>query len=122
MSLSYGKKMEILLEQLHFSDQIKETYFQSSELRKLVVYKKRKIWHFHVWVEAVLPFEIYRHFYDSLQESFQEIATVRLTIEAGNQVCNETELLHYWNFFIDKFPQLLPNHLEILKQKPTIAE
>lgn len=122
MSLSYGKKMEILLEQLHFPDQIKETYFQSSELRKLVVYKKRKIWHFHVWVEAVLPFEIYRHFYDSLQESFQEIATVRLTIEAGNQVCNETELLHYWNFFIDKFPQLLPNHLEILKQKPKIQD
>lgn len=122
MSLSYEKKMEILLEQLRFPDQIKDTYFKSSELRKLVVYKKRKIWHFHVWVEAVLPFEIYRHFYDSLQESFQEIAAVQLTIETENQHCNETELINYWNYFLKKFPAILPNHLKILKQLPKIED
>src|SRR5699024_2317936 len=110
------------LEQLQLPDQIKETYFKSSEIKKLAVYKQKKIWHFYIQLESVLPFEIYRLFFDRLRDTFREIANVKLTLQTSSQICSQEELINYWNYFIHTFPNLLPTHTEILKQEPKIEQ
>ncbi|MEI3604633.1 PolC-type DNA polymerase III [Pseudogracilibacillus sp. SE30717A] len=120
MSLSYEKKMSILLEQLQLPDQIKETYFNSGQITKLVVYKEQKMWHFYVRLERVLPYEVYQLFYERLCTSFKEIASIRLTIQCQNQECEQNELELYWRHFLKTMPEILPNHLEILSQTPAI--
>src|SRR5699024_3508449 len=120
MSLSREEKMAILLEQLQIPSQIRDTYFESAAIRKLTVYKKRKLWHFHIGLKHVLVFEIYRLFFARLKESFQETAAIHLTLLPERQELNEEDIVHYWRHFLESFEGLLPNHAEILKQIPKI--
>src|SRR5690625_3678737 len=94
MSLSSHEKMEVLLKQLEFPQEIIDAQFKDSELHKVIVFKSKKLWHFHVNLEQVLPFEVYNMFYQKLQTSFQHIANVKLTLNSKNKDCNETELMY----------------------------
>src|SRR5690625_4437313 len=101
---------------------IKNTYFKKGKIKKLIVYKQKKVWHFHVELENVLPFEVYQMFYHNLENAFEDIASVKLTLQTESQDCNEIELTHYWNYFLTTIPDLLPTHTEILQKQPIIKQ
>src|SRR5690625_3531475 len=108
MNLTHEEKMNLLLNQIQFSDHLKETYFQAGELKKLIVYQQQKIWHFHIRLQKTLPFEVYRLFLNKLTDAFQEIAKINLTLETINQEYDDTELINYWNYFLSTIPDLMP--------------
>lgn len=114
MDLSNREKMEILLEQLQIPDDFVNVHFTNSNLKKLIVHKQAKIWHFLIEVENVLPFNVYDLFYKALHRTFEKIANVKLTITTKHNECNETEMNKYWNHFIKVIPNLLPTHYEML--------
>ena len=59
MDVSRQEKLTILLDQIQLPTDMKED-FVDAELRKLQIYKKSKIWHFHVEVKDVLPVTTYQ--------------------------------------------------------------
>ena len=120
VDVSQEEKMNLLLQQIQFPDDMKETYFQNSKIIKLIVYKQKKIWQFHIQLNRVLPFDIYHMFHTKLTESFQEIAEIKLSLETINDNCNDTDKIQYWNYFLTTIPDLLPIHSEILQQQPEI--
>ncbi|MBO1003771.1 PolC-type DNA polymerase III [Pseudogracilibacillus auburnensis] len=122
MSLSNQAKMEILLKQLQLPAEIIETHFKDSKITKLIVFKQEKIWHFHIEVQQVLPFEVYSLFYEQLQQSFQAIATVQLTLHNVHLDCEEKDVKLYWKHFLKSLPDLLPAHMELLQHQELIME
>src|SRR5699024_11642884 len=122
MSLSNHEKMDILLNQLQLPDEVIEGPFRNSELHKVIVYKSRKLWHFHLKVENTLPFEIYHLFYKKMQINFQHIAKVKLTLHTKEKQCSDTELLYYWKYFISQISNLMPTEAYIQEENPHIED
>lgn len=101
MSISKQEKMKLLLEQIQLSETSIQTYFASSYLEKVEVYKQEKKWHFYIHLEDVLPFDEYLYFQQSLQKSFSSIAEkVELTLHTDNKQCNEKDIGVYWKHFL----------------------
>ena len=122
MSLSSREKMDVLLRQLQIPDEIIETQFKKSELHKVTVFKADKLWHFHIHVEEILPFDIYNMLHQKLHASFEHIARIKLTLTAEEQACSETELMYYWKYFTHKLPNLMPTQAYIKEENPTIQD
>ena len=122
MSLSSYEKMGVLLNQLEIPQEIIDAQFKNSELHKVIVFKSKKLWHFHINVDEILPFEVYNIFYQKLQTSFEHIANVKLTINSKNKTCNETELMYYWKNFTHHLSNLMPSQAYIKDDIPTIEE
>src|SRR5699024_7371952 len=54
------------------------------------------------------------------RRSFQDIATIKLSLSYTDQLCSEEEVLHYWQFFAKHLPKLLPTQSEILHKASKI--
>src|SRR5690625_285940 len=100
MSLSGQEKMKVLLEQIKLPENIVASYFQSSQIVKLTVYRETKRWHFTFEVERILPIEVYRTFLDHLRETFHHLATVKVTIHVNDESCDKQTIEQYWEYFI----------------------
>jgi len=117
MDISKKDKMNLLLKQLNMSEAYITNYFQESYLDKLIVYKKSKIWHFHVHVKRVLPIDSYLLFITKLKETFQQIANVELTIEAEDKNCTDEMIRGYWKHFISSLTQLSPAYKDLVQDQ-----
>lgn len=122
MSLSRQEKMAVLLKQLDLPEEIVNESFKDSELQKVIVYKEKKIWHFHIEVNRTLPFDVYHLFINKLRSSFENIAKVKLTLHTTEQEHNEQELRYYWKFFTSQLSNLIPTQAFIQEETPTIEE
>lgn len=113
--------MTHLLNQLQIPKDHVDTYFKDSSLERLEVYKKQKLWHFYIQIKNVLPVTVYQLFLHNLQNSFKEIASIRLTLmNEVNKVDNEI-LLDYWNYFLQN-TELPPAYKDlVLGQTPTVT-
>ncbi|AIF43728.1 PolC-type DNA polymerase III [Virgibacillus sp. SK37] len=121
MDLSKSEKMNLLLKQLQIPSEHIQNYFDGSYLEKLEVYKKTKIWHFHIYIENVLPLEIHELFLNALKESFQQVASVELTIQTGNSTCVNETVCGYWQRFIHSINNLSPAYKDLVyNQTPVI--
>ncbi|GGM21697.1 DNA polymerase III PolC-type [Paraliobacillus quinghaiensis] len=121
MSISNNDKMKVLLDQINMAQEEIDSYFTNSQLTKLEVFKKEKLWHFHVQVKQVLPAKIYRLFYIKLQETFSHIATVKWTIYAENKSLVDDEVSAYWQDFIGSFKDLSPAYKDLVQeQRPQV--
>lgn len=116
MDLSKQEKMNILLEQIELPQDM-ASHFSNSYLKKLVVHKKTRIWHFYVHVDSILPYQVYEVFCMKLNDAFREIASVELTIEAADTDIAEDNLVSYWNDFLQKVPPLSPAYKELVEQQ-----
>ncbi|SHF52405.1 PolC-type DNA polymerase III [Ornithinibacillus halophilus] len=121
MDISKSEKMTHLLNQLQIPKDHVDTYFKDSSLERLEVYKKQKLWHFYIQIKNVLPVTVYQLFLHNLQNSFKEIASIRLTLmNEVNKVDNEI-LLDYWNYFLQN-TELPPAYKDlVLGQTPTVT-
>lgn len=121
MDISKEEKLQLLLKQLQLSEDVIEKYFQSSELDKLEVYKKTKTWHFHIKLKHILPVHVYQLFLAALKESFQQIASVDVSLSTENKDYDEQTICDYWQFFIQSIPDLSPAYKDLVQnQKPQI--
>lgn len=123
MSLSKQEKMKLLLEQIQMPEKAVQTYFASSSLEKLEIYKQEQKWHFYIHLEDVLPFNEYLHLYRSLQKSFSSIAQkVELTILTDHKQCPEKEIGVYWKHFLTT-TSISPAYQEmVMNQTPKIMD
>ncbi|OZU90286.1 PolC-type DNA polymerase III [Virgibacillus indicus] len=114
MDISKIEKMNLLLKQLQIPEEYIENYFQESYLEKLEVYKRTKTWHFHVHIKKILPFDIYRLFTVHLEENFQKIAKVELSIQAEENECDEGTITSYWSHFVQTLRNLSPAYKDLI--------
>ncbi|MFG6115081.1 PolC-type DNA polymerase III [Halobacillus sp. MO56] len=122
MGVSSREKMELLLEQIQFPEEIAEQHLSKSSLKKLEVYKQTKTWHFHFQLESPMPPSVYQLFITKLQEGFRHIApVVDWTFHTDQQTIQESDLLDYWKCFVQTVPQLSPAYKDlVLEQQPEI--
>src|SRR5699024_9191414 len=115
-------KMDILLQQIQLPTDLIETHFKASSLDKLVIFKSKQTWHFHIQMDSLLPFRVYETFLTYLQQSFKAIAHVELTLYCKQNECKESEILAYWQYFVQTIPGLLPGHQQTLQTSPKIKD
>ena len=122
MDVSRQEKLTILLDQIQLPTDMKED-FVDAELRKLQIYKKSKIWHFHVEVKDVLPVTTYQVFEANLKKAFKHIASTDLTIYA-REACQDSEhIASYWANFMECCENLSPGYNDIIaNQVPQIDQ
>jgi len=121
MEISKQEKINVLLEQIHMPNEYVDTHFKDSLLERLEVYKQRGVWHFHIRVKNILPLNVYQLLQARLVESFQNIATVELTVYTDNQQCNSAIVTEYWDSFIKSTSNLSPAYKDLIyNQTPKI--
>ena len=121
MTISSEEKMELLLKQIDLPEDLREAYFEQSALEKVVVYKQKKLWHLHIKINKVLPFDVYFEFVNKLKQSFQTIANMKLTINAEDETCDEKDIQLYWRYFLKSISDLLPSHVQLLQEPIAIV-
>ena len=120
MDVSKQEKLNILFEQIQLPSEMKED-FLDAELRQLQIYKKSKIWHFHIDVKNVLPVTTYQVFEANLKNAFKHVASTELTIYS-KELCQDPEIIgSYWTTFMNNCENLSPGYKDIVAdQTPQI--
>ena len=120
MEHSKKEKMTILLKQLQIPTEVVKKYFSNSKLEKLIVIKQEKTWHFHLHIDHILPLNIYQLLTSKLEESFEKIATIDLTLYTDDKDADEETIRDYWKTYLQSIPNLSPAYKElVLTQQPT---
>lgn len=113
------QKFLLLLQQLELTDDVYMSFFENGALERVTVHKKKRVWHFKIHIENILPFQVYQLLRMRMAEKFSHIANVSLTIESRNPVVNEQYLLEYWHAAIEQLGEMSPLLREnLLKQTP----
>lgn len=114
MSTSNQDKLKILLRQIELPQNL-HTYFETGELKKVIVYQQEKRWVFHIQLDKALPFDTFYTFTQHIERSFGNIANVELFLHTHSILDDEQELYLYWRYFITQVGELLPSHLARLQ-------
>jgi DNA polymerase-3 subunit alpha (Gram-positive type) len=121
MDISKQEKMNLLLKQLQMPESDIADHFAESYLNKLEVYKQTKTWHFHVHLKNVLPVNVYQQMTMKLRETFQQFATIDLTITTDDKACSSDTISGYWQNFIHSQNHLSPAYKDLIKnQRPQV--
>ncbi|ARI77472.1 PolC-type DNA polymerase III [Halobacillus mangrovi] len=121
MGVSNQEKMHYLLEQIQFPQDLIEPHFKDSSMKKLIVFKEKKLWHFHFLFPKPLPPSVYELFTAKLTSTFRSIAEVDWTIETNNKTLSPEEIVEYWQGFIKTMTNLTPSYKDLLmEQKPEV--
>ncbi len=113
------QKFLLLLQQLELTDDVYMSFFEKGELERVTVHKKKRVWHFKIKLDNILPFEVYQLLRMRMAEKFSHIASVSLTIDSFNPVVNEQHMLDYWYPAIEQIADMSPLLRENLsKQVP----
>ncbi|ELK44780.1 PolC-type DNA polymerase III [Halobacillus sp. BAB-2008] len=121
MSVSNQEKMHYLLEQIQFPHDLIEPHFKDSRLEKVVVYRERKVWHFHFQLPKPLPPSVYELFTSKLTSAFRAIAEVSWTMETTEKELTPSDVLEYWQAFIRTLKNLTPGYKDLLmEQQPEV--
>ncbi|GAA0445186.1 PolC-type DNA polymerase III [Lentibacillus halophilus] len=114
MGISKSKKMNLLLDQIGMSQTENHSYFHESQLLKLEVLKEKKLWHFHIQVNQLLPAHVYSLFYNNLQKTFSSLAYVDITLYTEDTYVEEATILGYWQIFLQSVPDLSPAYKDLV--------
>ncbi|WP_085992385.1 PolC-type DNA polymerase III [Oceanobacillus senegalensis] len=121
MDLSKKEKMDVLLKQIQLPEDEASKYFSDSYIEKVEVYKKEQKWHFFIHMNQVLPPNVYLIFVSKLQQAFQQIATIDLTIATEDKTCTEETIRGYWKNYISSINSLSPAYKDLVyNQTPKI--
>ena len=91
-----SSKLEKLFKQINLEKYIE--YFDNSELEKIIVYDKTKLWEFVIIVDNNIPSYVYTYLNNKLSESFN-VDKIDLTIISKNK--DNEYLNEYFNLIID---------------------
>ena len=102
------QKFLLLLQQLELTDNVYMSFFENGALERVTVHKKKRIWHFKINIENILPYQVYQLLRMRMVEKFAHIANVSLTIQSNNPVVTEQHLLEYWQAAIEQMGEMSP--------------
>ncbi|WP_042223740.1 PolC-type DNA polymerase III [Oceanobacillus manasiensis] len=117
MDLTKKEKMRLLLKQLQIAGEDVEAFFNDSYLEKLEIYKKTKTWHFHIYVERVLPIQVYQLLAGKLNDTFEHVATTELTVLTEDNSCDEETITAYWKLFVGSKTDLSPAYKDLIHEQ-----
>ncbi|MDR2278732.1 MAG: PolC-type DNA polymerase III [Vagococcus sp.] len=97
MAMNSKELFSQLLNQIGLEKTAENTQIlESGEIKEVTVYKKSKLWEFHILFSDILPFTLYKEFYNCLTVAFQSIANIKLTIQSNNPKFDNQILQDYW--------------------------
>ncbi|MBO0437329.1 PolC-type DNA polymerase III [Vagococcus fluvialis] len=97
MAMNSKELFSQLLNQIGLEKTAENTrILESGEIKEVTVHKKSKLWEFHILFSDILPFTLYKEFYNSLTVAFQSIANIKLTIQSNNPKFDNQILQDYW--------------------------
>lgn len=83
MAMNSKELFSQLLNQIGLEKTAENTQIlESGEIKEVTVHKKSKLWEFHILFSDILPFTLYKEFYNCLTVAFQSIANIKLTIQS----------------------------------------
>lgn len=117
------ERFSILLEQLRLNSDTYTPYFDGAKLKKLIIDKTERSWHFELQLKSILPADLYVLLQKRMNESFQHIAKVTFSITCGDQ-SNANELINdYWGLTLAQLTNVSQPLLQLLKaQSPTVRD
>ncbi|MCL7746502.1 PolC-type DNA polymerase III [Halalkalibacter alkaliphilus] len=111
------ERLQLLLQQLQMPDQLVNTHFKEALIRKLVISKEKRAWHFHIEVPVVVPAQVYELFAERLKVTFEHIAAATFTFHYQRLQLEEPEWIDYWPLIISKLSQISEGIRELLKKQ-----
>ncbi|MGF2054051.1 PolC-type DNA polymerase III [Vagococcus fluvialis] len=97
MAMNSKELFSQLLNQIGLEKKAENTQIlESGEIKEVTVHKKSKLWEFHILFSDILPFTLYKEFYNCLTVAFQSIANIKLTIQSNNPKFDNQILQDYW--------------------------
>lgn len=97
MAMNSKELFSQLLNQIGLEKTAENTQIlESGEIKEVTVHKKSKLWEFHILFSDILPFTLYKEFYNCLSVAFQSIANIKLTIQSNNPKFDNQILQDYW--------------------------
>ena len=95
------------------------SFFENGALERVTVHTNKRVWHFNITIENILPFQVYQLLRLRMAEKFSHIANVSLTVTSNNPVVTEQHLLDYWHAVIEQMADMSPLLREnLMKQTP----
>lgn len=92
-------RFEILLKHIQFPmTPTTEKAFEQAQIKAINVYPERRLWTFHIEVTDILPYPIFKEFYQRLIATFDNIANVKLVMHTREPRINQQKVLEYWRY------------------------
>ncbi|MFC0558569.1 PolC-type DNA polymerase III [Halalkalibacter alkalisediminis] len=114
------ERLQLLLQQLQMPEQIIKAHFQEAKIRKLVISKEKRAWHFHIELPVVVPATVYELFSERLRVTFEHIASASFSFHYENVSLNEAGWIEYWPLIISRLSNISTGIRELLsKQSPS---
>ncbi|WP_066150137.1 PolC-type DNA polymerase III [Halalkalibacter krulwichiae] len=114
------ERLQLLLQQLQMPEQAVQAHFQEAKIKKLVISKEKRAWHFHIDVPVIVPAAIYELFSERLRITFEHIAAVSFTFHYGTIEVSESHWIDYWPSIISRLHAISNGIKELLtKQTPS---
>lgn len=88
---------EILLDQIKLDETMRENpLIKQGKIKQVIVHKQSQNWTFVLEFAKILPTMIYQSFRQNLEMAFQDIASVKMAVEASDDHFDEQLLQEYW--------------------------
>lgn len=97
MSLNKKELFEILIKQLHLSEQVNEyPILDTGMVESITVHKQESAWDLVLSFDTILPFQLYQLLETTLIQQIPQIKQVKLQIRAKNSEYSEQLVQDYW--------------------------
>ncbi|WP_066288934.1 PolC-type DNA polymerase III [Bacillus sp. FJAT-29937] len=116
-ALGNKERFQLLLQQLQLTDDSIVQHFQHAQIKKVVIGKKEKKWHFYFEFEQILPFTIFSLFSTKLAKVFSHIANTSFAIEVKNNHFDEQLVQAYWKYCIEEMEGMAPPLIKLLNEQ-----
>lgn len=120
MSTNSGGKIEpfqLLLQQLHMTDDAEVVHFQDAKMEKLVIEKKARKWHFYFLFKKILPCHLFSRFVSQLEKTFSAIANISYQIQVTDQTFSKELFIEYWNTSVQQIDGMAPPLVKLLNEQ-----
>ncbi|MDP4163866.1 MAG: PolC-type DNA polymerase III N-terminal domain-containing protein, partial [Bacillota bacterium] len=111
------QQFQLLLQQLHLTDDAIVNHFQYAQLEKVTIEKKARKWHFRFLFEKIVPSAVYGLFTAQLEKTFSYLANISYTIQVADQSFHETVALDYWKRCVQEIDGISPPILKLLNEQ-----
>ncbi|MEH7388703.1 PolC-type DNA polymerase III [Bacillus sp. JJ1474] len=116
-ALGNKERFQLLLQQLQLTEDSIVQHFQHAQIKKVVIGKREKKWHFYFEFEQILPFNIFSLFSTKLAKVFSHIANTSFTIEVKNNHIDEQLVQGYWKYCMEEMEGMAPPLIKLLNEQ-----
>ncbi|MBY0120657.1 PolC-type DNA polymerase III [Bacillus sp. S/N-304-OC-R1] len=120
-ALGNKERFQLLLQQLQLTESSIVQHFQHAQIKKVVIGKKERKWHFQFEFQQILPFNVFSLFSTKLTATFSHIANTSFTIEVRDQTIDEQLIQGYWKYCIQEMEGMAPPLIKLLNEQVPVV-